>query len=194
MISGENEMNLSQSVLPRAQTTVAPRSPGDRAILLSWLATRVTGTSGFVPRAIVSDTLAANAAESLTGEALDKAWESYVDAVRDEQDAEFGRITWADLWDGLPADFPPGLTAIEIARRNVHAALHLLVEGERGAMSTAAPRKRLHSLDEIRQAGAEDQAAAAPMPRETAERVAVLIAGALRQIESCGAETDSSPA
>jgi hypothetical protein len=61
-------------------------------------------------------------------------------------------------------------------------------------MSTPQPaRSRLHTLDQIREAGRRDQAAAA-MPPETAGRVAVLLAAALGQIESGGAETDSSPA
>jgi hypothetical protein len=121
-------MAFPQSVLPRAQTPV-PRSPDDRAILLVWLAAAVTAPTGFVPPGIVSDVLAANAADSLTGEPLLDAWREYVDAVRDEEDAENGRLTWADLWDGLPADLPPGMTAIERARRNAQAALRLLVHG-----------------------------------------------------------------
>jgi hypothetical protein len=60
-------------------------------------------------------------------------------------------------------------------------------------MSTPQPRGRLRTLDQIREAGARDQAAAV-MPRTTAERVAALLAAALQQIESGGAETDSSPA
>jgi hypothetical protein len=81
MLSGE-AMNLSQSVLPRARMTVPRRSPADRAILLAWLAKRETETPGLVPPAVISDTLAANAAESLTEEALEEAWQRYVEAVR----------------------------------------------------------------------------------------------------------------
>jgi hypothetical protein len=114
-------MNSSQSVLPRAQTTAPPRSPGDRADLLAWLATQVP----LVPPMIVSDTLAANAVESLTGEALEEAWLEYVCAVREERDAKEGWVTWVDL----PADLPPGVTSIEMARRNTQAALSVLVHG-----------------------------------------------------------------
>jgi hypothetical protein len=132
MLSGE-PMQLSQSVLSRAHTTVPPRSPDDRAILLAWLATQQIETSGLVPPPIVSDVLTTNAAESLTGEALLVAWQSYVEAARDEKDAENGWLTWVGLWDGVPADLPPGVTSIEMARRNVQAALHLLVHGSSAA-------------------------------------------------------------
>jgi hypothetical protein len=114
-------MNSSQSVLPRAQTTAPPRSPGDRADLLAWLATQVP----LVPPMIVSDTLAANAVESLTGEALEEAWLEYVCAVREERDAKEGWVTWADL--------PPGVTTIEMTRRNAQAALSVLVHGSDSA-------------------------------------------------------------
>jgi hypothetical protein len=59
--------------------------------------------------------------------------------------------------------------------------------------TTQPPGGRLRTLDQIREAGARDQAAAV-RPRETGERVAALLAAALQQIESGGAETDSSPA
>jgi hypothetical protein len=54
---------------------------------------------------IVSDTLAANAAESLNGEALKEVWHEYIWAVRAERAAWNGWFVWADL--------PPGVTAIE---------------------------------------------------------------------------------
>jgi hypothetical protein len=117
MAFGGKQMNPSQSVLSRAQTTVPPRSPGDRAVLLAWLATQVQ----LVPPMIVSDTLAANAAESLTGDALEAAWQSYVEAVLERRHAEDRPLTWMEL--------APGVTSIELARRNARAALHLLVHG-----------------------------------------------------------------
>jgi hypothetical protein len=52
-------------------------------------------------------------------------------------------------------------------------------------MSTPQPRGRLRTLDQIREAGARDQAVTV-MPRETGERVAALLAAALQQIESDG--------
>ena len=119
MISGENEMNLSHSVLTRAQTTVPPRSPADRAVLLAWLAKQQIKTPGLVPPAIVSDTLTANAAESLTEDALEVAWQSYVEAVREWRDAKDRPVAW----------LPPGVTSIEMARRNAKTALNLLVHG-----------------------------------------------------------------
>jgi hypothetical protein len=69
MVRGE-PVNVAQSVLPCARMTVPHRSPTDRAGLLAWLAKRQIETPGLVRPAIVSDALAANTAESLTGEAL----------------------------------------------------------------------------------------------------------------------------
>jgi hypothetical protein len=120
MLSGE-PMQLSQSVLSRAHTTVPPRSPDDRAILLVWLAKQETESPGLVPPAIVSDTLTANAAESLTEDALEVAWQSYVEAVREWRDAKNRPLNWLNR--------PSGVTSLEMARRNAQAALRLLVHG-----------------------------------------------------------------
>jgi hypothetical protein len=114
-------MNLAQSVLPRAQTPVPPRSPDDRTILLVWLAKQETESPGLVPPAIVSDTLTANAAESLTEDALEVAWQSYVEAVREWRDAKNRPLNWLNR--------PSGVTSLEMARRNAQAALRLLVHG-----------------------------------------------------------------
>jgi hypothetical protein len=122
-------VNLSQSVLPHARMGASGRAPVDRAGLLAWLAKRQTETPGLVPSAIVSDTLAANAAESLTGEALEEAWHEYVWAVREERDAWDGRLVGADLG----ADLPPGVTMIEMTQRNAQAALSVLVHGSDAA-------------------------------------------------------------
>jgi hypothetical protein len=114
-------MQLAQSVLSRAQTPVPPRSPDDRAILLVWLAKQETESPGLVPPAIVSDTLTANAAESLTEDALEAAWQSYVEAVREWRDAKDRPVTWMAR--------VPGVTSIELAQRNAKSALRLLVHG-----------------------------------------------------------------
>jgi hypothetical protein len=47
-------------------------------------------------------------------------------------------------------------------------------------MNAAAPRRPLHTLEAIRAAGAEDQAATA-MPVRTGERVAALLSAALQE-------------
>jgi hypothetical protein len=112
-------MNRSEPVLPRAQTPAVPRSPEDRAALLAWLATHETEAPGRLPVAIVSDALTANAAGSLTGEALLEAWRDYRLAVREERDAKDRPLTWLDR----------GVSSIEMARRSTQAALNLLVHG-----------------------------------------------------------------
>jgi hypothetical protein len=122
-------MKLSESVLPRAQMGSSGRAPLDRAVLVAWLAKQQVETPGLVPPMIVSDTLAANAAESLSGDALEEAWHEYVWAVREERDARDGRLVWADLG----ADLPPGVTTIEMTRRNAQAALSVLVHGSESA-------------------------------------------------------------
>src|ERR1700728_4375754 len=116
--------------MPNTRLLSIPRDdPQTRALMLVWLAETQVSAPGFVPRRVIAHVLAGFAAESLTGDALWKAWDAYVDAIRDEDDARHRRITWADL------DVVPG-TATEpasvITRQNAAAARALLVFGENG--------------------------------------------------------------
>jgi len=113
---------MSVATMPKPRQVEIPRrSPMSRGLLLAWLAEREIETPGLVPPAIVSDTLAGNAAESLTGEALAQAWQHYLDCVRDQRDAKERPVTWAGL--------PKGMTGLGMARCNAQAALHYLVHG-----------------------------------------------------------------
>jgi hypothetical protein len=120
-------MNATVAALPNTRMLTIPRdNPQTRALMLVWLAETQVAAPGFVPRRVIAHVLAGFAAESLTGDALWKAWGDYVDAIRDQDDAKHGRITWADL------DVVPG-TATEpasvITRQNAAACLALLVHG-----------------------------------------------------------------
>jgi hypothetical protein len=62
-------------------------------------------------------------------------------------------------------------------------------------MSTPQPqRHRLHTLDEIYEAGRADQAAQPPMTRQQAERLAPMVAAALAQLEASGEEGKTTAA
>lgn len=113
---------MSIATLPKPRVVEIPRrSPMSRGLLLAWLAEREIETPELVPPAIVSDTLAGNAAESLTGEALGQAWQRYLDCIREKRDAKDRPVTWADL--------PKGMTGLGMARSNAQAALHFLIHG-----------------------------------------------------------------
>jgi hypothetical protein len=125
-------VNATLYALPGTRVLSIPeRSPMARGLLLAWLAKRETETPGLVPPAVISDTLAANAAESLTGDRLTAAWADYLSAVREEHDADSGLLTWAELAD----DVAPGgrhESATDMARCNAAAALAVLFHGEGG--------------------------------------------------------------
>jgi hypothetical protein len=118
------------ATMPNTRLLSIPRDePQTRALMLVWLAETQVQAPGFVPRRVVAHVLAGFAAESLTGDALWSAWDAYVDAIRDEDDAKHGRITWADL-DVLPGTKTE--PAEVITRQNAAACLALLVYGKPG--------------------------------------------------------------
>jgi hypothetical protein len=109
-------MTATVTALPGTRViTIPERSPMARGILLAWLAKRETEMPDLLPRAVVANELAANAAESLTGDRLTRAWAAYLQAVQEESDAEDGF--------GFPS-------AGGAARVNAQAALAVLVHGE----------------------------------------------------------------
>jgi hypothetical protein len=111
------------TTMPKPRLVEIPRrSPMSRGLLLAWLAECEIETPELVPPAIVSDTLAGNAAESLTGEALTQAWQRYLSCIREWRDAKERPVTWRGL--------PKGMTGLGMARCNAQAALHYLVHGE----------------------------------------------------------------
>jgi hypothetical protein len=104
-----------------------------RKVLLAGMAINLIEDPARLGAADVAVLLAAYAAESHTPEEREEAWRRYVDAVRDERDAEDGRLTWADL------QVVPGTRtepATVITRQNAAAALALLVYGENGGNQT----------------------------------------------------------
>lgn len=104
------------------------RSPLERALLLAWMASEETENPGGIPRPVAALVLAANAAQTLTGAAMDEAWAEYLDAVRLERDTGDGIVTWQELTDESAPDGRHE-DACDIARSNAASALSVLVGG-----------------------------------------------------------------
>ena len=123
-------MNATVTTLPNTRTLRIPEFDAmTREQNLAGMAINLIEDPARLRAADVAVLLAAYAAESHTPEGREEAWRRYVDAVRDELDAEDGRLSWADL------DIKPGTRtepATVIARTNAAAALALLVYGENG--------------------------------------------------------------
>jgi hypothetical protein len=121
-------MSASVTTMPNTRTLHVPAFDAmTRKVLLAGMAINLIEDPARLGAADVAVLLAAYAAESYTPEEREEAWRRYVDAVRDEMNAE--HLTWADL------DVTPGTrteSASVITRQNAAAALALLVFGENG--------------------------------------------------------------
>jgi hypothetical protein len=124
-------MNAASPTMPPATgAIVMPRLSAERrAIKLAWLARGVIAHPEQWHSRAVQILLGAWAADSLSGEALSRAFTNYSDAVRLEAGVDDGTVSWQDITQAL-AGTDRQAAACRITGELAARALAVLVSGD----------------------------------------------------------------
>jgi hypothetical protein len=135
---GVNMTATLPTTLPATRAITVPRLCAERrAIKLARLAREFIAHPEQWERGAVKILLGAWAADSLSGEALDRAFAEYADAVRLEAGVDDGTVSWQDITQALGGTDHLA-AACRITKELVARALAVLV-GSDGAAASAAP-------------------------------------------------------
>jgi hypothetical protein len=131
----------SPTVPPVTRAITVPRLSAERrAIKLAWLAQNVIAHPEQWRSGPVQTLLVAWAADSLSGEAMTRAFAEYMDAARLAAGVDDGTVSWPDIIRAL-AGADQQAAACKITTELSARALAVLVNGDRAAaVAASAPR------------------------------------------------------